>query len=83
MRLTLQWVIHRFITTDLGWEWSEAKHLVDMVITAITIVAMAVPEGVDCEAFYSIFCSFVCFFFCVGLVVIFFYVSFSLFLIRN
>jgi hypothetical protein len=37
--------MYRFITTDLGWEWGEAKNLVDMVITAITIVAMAVPEG--------------------------------------
>jgi hypothetical protein len=39
------------MTTDLGWEWSEAKVLVDMIITAITIVAMAVPEGmslIDC-----------------------------------
>lgn len=43
--LVAKWVIYRFVTTDLGWEWSEAKHLVDMVITAITIVAMAVPEG--------------------------------------
>lgn len=33
------------MATDLGWEWSEAKNIVDMVITAITIVAMAVPEG--------------------------------------
>lgn len=43
--LIVKWGVYRFYTTDLGWEWSEAKVLIDMVITAITIVAMAVPEG--------------------------------------
>jgi Ca2+-transporting ATPase len=45
MALLSKWGYHRFMVTDLGWEWSEAKNIVDMVITAITIVAMAVPEG--------------------------------------
>jgi magnesium-transporting ATPase (P-type) len=40
-----QWAIYRFVTTDLGWEWSQANVLVEFIITAITIVAMAVPEG--------------------------------------
>lgn len=54
LALFLKWGYHRFVATDLGWEWSEASEIVEFIIISITIVAVAVPEGLPLSVTISL-----------------------------
>eukprot|EP01126_Amoeba_proteus_P006107 TRINITY_DN12117_c0_g1_i3.p1 TRINITY_DN12117_c0_g1~~TRINITY_DN12117_c0_g1_i3.p1 ORF type:complete len:1028 (-),score=226.41 TRINITY_DN12117_c0_g1_i3:124-3207(-) len=52
--LLAKWTLYRFVVTDLGWDWGELHTLVDFIIMAITIVAVAVPEGLPLSVTISL-----------------------------
>eukprot|EP01126_Amoeba_proteus_P007992 TRINITY_DN1292_c0_g2_i3.p1 TRINITY_DN1292_c0_g2~~TRINITY_DN1292_c0_g2_i3.p1 ORF type:complete len:1024 (+),score=224.20 TRINITY_DN1292_c0_g2_i3:30-3074(+) len=49
-----KWILERFVFTDLGWDMSQMHHLVEFVIIAITIIAVAVPEGLPLSVTISL-----------------------------
>jgi len=49
-----KWALHRFVFTDLGWNWGEADEIVEFIIVSITIVAVAVPEGLPLSVTISL-----------------------------
>jgi len=45
LALVLKWSITKFAINKEPWEWSELGIIVNYIITAITIIVVAVPEG--------------------------------------
>eukprot|EP01118_Nematostelium_gracile_P018615 TRINITY_DN832_c0_g1_i2.p1 TRINITY_DN832_c0_g1~~TRINITY_DN832_c0_g1_i2.p1 ORF type:complete len:1035 (-),score=320.40 TRINITY_DN832_c0_g1_i2:105-3209(-) len=43
--LILKWTIQDYGVDHVTWEWNHLKKLVDFIIIAITIIVVAVPEG--------------------------------------
>jgi magnesium-transporting ATPase (P-type) len=39
------WFLRRFLFTSDGWDMNQIAVIIDYLITSITIVAVAVPEG--------------------------------------
>lgn len=50
-----QWVIISYGIKKEKWQWRDLNHLVDFVITAVAIIAMAIPE-VSFSSFYLFIC---------------------------